>query len=87
MEKLVLPASKKIVIEFEGKEHKMSMPTIGGQSEFEESLQALGDKPGTTKLIILHLVRCGLEQSFAEQLDYDQLQAILTVMTPKKKDH
>ena len=86
MSKIVLPASAKVLIDFEGQEYSISKPNLGIQSELEEELaSAKSEGKSTTKIILNYIVRCGLPEEVTKKLDLSQLEALMEFITPKKK--
>lgn len=86
MQKLVLNPSKKIVIEFEGKEYSCVPPKLGDQIELEKKLDAANEKGhGGSVLMQDLLVSCGLPKEMVKKLDVDQLNAVIEVLKPAKK--
>jgi hypothetical protein len=76
----------KVVIVFGGKEYECRKPSLGAARDMEASVAKAKAEGGSgSQLIIDHLARCGLPREVAEELDVDQVEAVMEVLTPKKK--
>lgn len=79
--------AQKIVIEFEGQEYQCKRPSIGAVMDLEENLEAAkAAGKGGTKLLIQHLVSCGLPEEVVRKLDTDQIEAVSAALSPSKKN-
>lgn len=79
--------AQRIVIEFEGEEYPCTKPTIGAVMDLEEALEvAKTSGTGGTKVLMAHLVSCGLPEDVIRRLDPDQIEAVSVALSPAKKN-
>lgn len=78
--------TKKIVIVFEGKEYHCNRPKIGSVIDMEKAVQDASETgQGGTQLILDFIAKCGLPQEVVRELDDEQLEQVMTILTPAKK--
>lgn len=78
--------SKKIVIVFNGKEYECSRPKIGSVIDMEKAVHDAAESgQGGTQLILDFIGKCGFPEDAVRELDDEQLEQVLSVLTPAKK--
>lgn len=82
-----IKAAAKILVKFEGKEYSMTKPKMAVALAMEEKIAAAkASGSGGTAIVAAYLVGQGLPKEVLEQLDADQIEQVIQVLTPSKKN-
>lgn len=86
MTKVELKPAAVITVVFEGQEYSMVRPKLGVQQEMEEKMDSLKKSgKGGSKHIAEWFQKLGLPKSVVDQLDTEQVEALMEVLIPSKK--
>ncbi len=78
--------TSQICIVIGGKEYFMCRPKLGAALDLEEKLdEAKAAGKGGTRIVMNFIVKCGLPEEVCLELDTEELEQVLGVLTPSKK--
>lgn len=76
----------KIAVVFNGTEYTMHKPKLGKVRDFEDALEAAKKSGGSVNgLVISFVASCGLPAEVIDELDSDQLEQVVGVLSAAKK--
>ncbi len=80
--------SQRITINFEDVDYPCTKPKIGDVADMELEVARLkaDGRGGVTALLVQHLVNCGLPEAVVRKLDPDQMEQVMGILTPTKKN-